>query len=224
MKEKFPEISLIVAMTESGLIGKDGGLPWKSSLDMKWFREHTVGWPVIVGRRTAEGMGKKFPLQNRPCVVVSSKVDSTFGAILPGIRELAFNSLYTACSYFSNFDKVFIAGGAKVYRSAFEAVWVSGEPMVDSVIKTVFPNECILDYERLENDTVPVMGDKYLDKDTLSRIKEPQFSLAESQYYEYLPKKNLYYDHKKDEVIALKDGDTLFPWVRFEIWKRQKSK
>jgi dihydrofolate reductase len=51
-----PIIALVVAIGENGAIGKGGGLPWRLSSDMRYFRKITMGKPVIMGRRTFKSL------------------------------------------------------------------------------------------------------------------------------------------------------------------------
>ncbi len=62
-------LSLIVAVAENGVIGRDGGLPWRLSSDLKTFRRLTMGKPLIMGRRTFDSIGK--PLDGRDNIVVT---------------------------------------------------------------------------------------------------------------------------------------------------------
>ena len=55
------EIFLIYARAANGTIGKDGGIPWHISQDMKRFRALTMGKPMIMGRKTFESFGKPLP-------------------------------------------------------------------------------------------------------------------------------------------------------------------
>ena len=64
-------ISLIWAMTDERVIGISNSLPWKLPADMKWFRQNTLGKPIIMGRKTFESFGAK-PLPQRLNIIVSS--------------------------------------------------------------------------------------------------------------------------------------------------------
>lgn len=55
------EISLIAAMDRNRVIGADGDLPWHLPADLRWFRQHTLGKPVIMGRRTWASIGRPLP-------------------------------------------------------------------------------------------------------------------------------------------------------------------
>lgn len=69
MTEK-PVISLIAAMTHDRVIGIGNRLPWKLPSDMRWFRQQTMGKPIIMGRKTFESFGAK-PLPGRMNIIVS---------------------------------------------------------------------------------------------------------------------------------------------------------
>lgn len=53
--------SIIFACDRGGVIGKDGKLPWHLPEDLKYFKEKTLGYPIIMGRKTFEGLGKPLP-------------------------------------------------------------------------------------------------------------------------------------------------------------------
>jgi len=53
--------SLIAAVAENGVIGKDGHLPWKIGSEWAYFKKTTLGRPVIHGRKSFESLGKPLP-------------------------------------------------------------------------------------------------------------------------------------------------------------------
>lgn len=63
------DVAIYVAIAENGVIGRDGGLPWRLSSDLKRFKADTMGKPIIMGRKTYEGIGR--PLPGRLNVVVT---------------------------------------------------------------------------------------------------------------------------------------------------------
>jgi dihydrofolate reductase len=63
-------IALVVARARNGVIGRDGGLPWRLKSDMAWFRASTMGKPILMGRKTWDSLPKK-PLPGRLNVVLS---------------------------------------------------------------------------------------------------------------------------------------------------------
>ena len=102
-------ISLIWAMNDDRVIGIDNRLPWKLPADMKWFRRHTLGKPVIMGRSTFESFGAK-PLPKRLNIVVSK--NSTYqaeGAVMAV-------SLDDALQKAGDVEEVMIIGGSSIYE------------------------------------------------------------------------------------------------------------
>ena len=64
------KVVLVVAIAENGIIGRDGGLPWRLSTDMKRFKARTMGKPIIMGRKTWESFPRR-PLPGRHNIVIS---------------------------------------------------------------------------------------------------------------------------------------------------------
>ena len=64
-----PSLTLIVAVADSGVIGRDNTLPWHLPEDLKRFKRLTMGKPMVMGRRTFESIGK--PLPGRHNIVVT---------------------------------------------------------------------------------------------------------------------------------------------------------
>ena len=107
-------LSLIVAMDCNRLIGRENGLPWHLSDDLKRFKAITMGKPIIMGRGTFESIGR--PLPGRRNIVVSRNPDfSAAGCECAG-------DLSQAVSLASNADEAIIIGGAQIYRQALPLV------------------------------------------------------------------------------------------------------
>ncbi|MGV8838690.1 MAG: dihydrofolate reductase [Bauldia sp.] len=109
-----PRFALIAAVADNGVIGADGGMPWRLSTDMKRFRALTMGKPVVMGRKTYDSLGK--PLAGRTNIVV------TRGAALPepvvtvGSLPAGLDAaLATARS--GGVDEVMIIGGGTIYAA-----------------------------------------------------------------------------------------------------------
>lgn len=102
-------ISLIWAMADDRVIGIDNRLPWKLPADMQWFRRHTLGKPIIMGRRTFESFGGK-PLPQRTNIVITS--DPAYQA--EGI--VVVNSIDAALAAAGEADEVMIIGGMSFYQ------------------------------------------------------------------------------------------------------------
>jgi dihydrofolate reductase len=105
-------VSLIVAVSENGVIGRDGGLPWRLSADLKHFKSTTMGHHLIIGRRTWDEVGK--PLPGRAMVVITRS-----RRFAPEDVRVA-HSLEQALDIAHDDDEPFIGGGAQIYRRALE--------------------------------------------------------------------------------------------------------
>ena len=107
--------SIIVAVSENNVIGKDNGLPWKLSADLKRLKSLTMGHHILMGRKTWESLGK--PLPGRTNVVITTQKDySAPGATL-------VNSLEEALTVSSGDNEIFIFGGAEIFRKSLP--WVN---------------------------------------------------------------------------------------------------
>jgi dihydrofolate reductase len=68
-------IALVVAIAEDGVIGRDGGLPWRLSTDMKRFKAITMGHPIVMGRKTWESFPRPGPLPGRTNIIITRDPD-----------------------------------------------------------------------------------------------------------------------------------------------------
>ncbi len=119
------EIIIIAAMAANRVIGKNGTIPWHLPEELQWFKATTMGHPLIMGRKTCESIGR--PLPGRTTIVVSRHPHASF----PGCRMAA--SLTEALCQCTDCDKVFIAGGAQIYKLAL--------PFADTILLSVLDQE-----------------------------------------------------------------------------------
>jgi len=104
--------SIIVAMSENGLIGHEGDLPWRLSEDLRRFKEITMGKPIIMGRKTWESIGR--PLSGRPHVVISR--DPNYAA--EGVDVVHSFKQALARAHELGSAEIMVIGGADIYRLA----------------------------------------------------------------------------------------------------------
>lgn len=100
-------VSLIAALAENRVIGRDNALPWRLPADLKRFRRLTTGHPVILGRKNYESIGR--PLPDRTNIVVTRKG----GYLAPGC--IVVDSLAAAYTAAGETSEIFIIGGAEIY-------------------------------------------------------------------------------------------------------------
>lgn len=147
-------ISLIVAIARNGVIGKSSGeMSWHVSEEFKHFKNTTKGFPVIMGRKTFQTLGK--PLKDRLNVVLTKNPDfkTEFDEVI------IFSSLDEALQFCrnNNYEKVFIIGGAEIYKLAL--------PIVDEMIISIMKFEAEGDVYFPEFNEAEWSKEKIMDKE-----------------------------------------------------------
>lgn len=118
-------ITLIAAMDENRVIGRENQMPWDLPSDRKRFHATTRGHPIIMGRKTYESIGK--PLSARTNIVLSRQQDyRAAGCVIAHDLESAFTAVAGA-------DEVFICGGEEVFRETIA--------LADRIILTIVHEE-----------------------------------------------------------------------------------
>lgn len=100
-------LSLIVAMTQNRVIGKDNQMPWHLPADLAWFRQNTTGKPVIMGRKTFESIGR--PLPKRTNIVLSRQPFEHDGVIWK-------DSLESAVDFVHDSEEIMLIGGGQLFN------------------------------------------------------------------------------------------------------------
>jgi len=148
-------ISIVVARSRNGVIGRDGGLPWRLPSDLRHFRELTTGHTVVMGRRTFESLPPAFrPLPDRRNVVLSS----ASGYRAEGAE--VFTSLEGALA--SCADGCFVIGGGVTYREALPLTQRVYATEVDADVggDVFFPTLPEADWRRVERSE-PIVENDY---------------------------------------------------------------
>ena len=115
-------ISLVAAVSENDVIGKDNKLLWNLPNDMKFFKNITWAMPVIMGRKTYEALGK--PLGGRKNIVITRSTD------FHPDNVIVVSSLDAALKAAADTDakEAFITGGGEIYKEAM--------PLADKLVVT----------------------------------------------------------------------------------------
>tara|TARA_B100000886_G_C20371962_1_gene470022 strand:- start:123 stop:596 length:474 start_codon:yes stop_codon:yes gene_type:complete len=141
-----PICKAIVAVSQNGVIGKNGDLPWRLSGDLKWFRKITMGHTLIMGRKTWDSLPGALP--GRENWVLSRSMKQT-----EGIRV------------FNNFDRVlenasgktlFVIGGGELYRQTLS---YCKEIFVTEVLRTVEGGDAFFPPFEDQYDAVEVLDE-----------------------------------------------------------------
>lgn len=145
-------ISLIVARTLNKVIGKENAMPWHLPVDLAWFRQNTLGKPVIMGRKTYESIGRLLP--KRPNIILSRsnfKVEGAESAqsLLQGV-ELARD--------FAKSGEIMIIGGGELFQQAM--------PMAEKLYLTEIQTELDGDtFFEFDEQNWQLMSEKWSDVD-----------------------------------------------------------
>ncbi len=111
-------VGIYAAVAENGVIGRDGGLPWRLSTDLKRFKAGTMGKPIVMGRKTWESFPKR-PLPGRLNIVVTRDSDyRADGAEVVGSLQDALTLARTKGRCMVGADEICIIGGGEIYRQA----------------------------------------------------------------------------------------------------------
>jgi len=132
------KIVIIVAVARNGVIGRaTGEMPWHVSEDFKHFKKKTMGFPIIMGRKSFESLGK--PLKGRENIVIThnKNLNSEFDNVK---FFYSFDDAINYCKSQVN-EKVFITGGGEIYR---QSISIADEMIIsymkfDAVGDVTFP-------------------------------------------------------------------------------------
>jgi dihydrofolate reductase len=125
-----PIVSVIVAISENFAIGERNMIPWHLPVDLKYFRNLTMGHIVIMGRKTFDSIGRELPLRRNIVVTTHPAIAST--------TPFWANSLNEAISLAKNLNEteIFIIGGGMIYEQS-QNLW---DKMYITKVNTFIPN------------------------------------------------------------------------------------
>jgi dihydrofolate reductase len=148
------EIVMIAAMGTNRVLGKDNQLLWHIAEDLQHFKALTTGFPVVMGRKTFEAIGK--PLPNRRNIVISrSKADF-------GVRVEVLNSLEQVLELLKDEKRICVAGGGEIYEkfmphaNKLEITEVDLSPEGD----TYFPFWNKEEWTTIKSEVLPALGQR----------------------------------------------------------------
>ena len=151
------KISIVVAHSANNVIGKDGGLPWHLSEDLKRFKAITMGKPIIMGRRTCESIGRALP--GRQNIVITRQADFIAEGcdVVSGINE--------ALQIAGDADEVMIIGGGNIYSQFLSTTTRIYRTRIEATIDgdTFFPELDAADWQLVESESFARNSDRELE-------------------------------------------------------------
>ncbi|NOX19147.1 MAG: dihydrofolate reductase [Chlorobi bacterium] len=123
---------IIAAVAENGVVGKENKIPWRIPNELRFFRETTMGFPVLMGRKTFESIGKI--LDGRTNIILSKTLKRS---VVAGAR--VFADFETSEKFIEklNAEKYFIIGGASVFNQFIN----SADELIISKIKGAYEGD-----------------------------------------------------------------------------------
>jgi dihydrofolate reductase len=150
-----PQIVLVVAVAENGVIGADGGLPWRVRADLRRFRKVTMGKPMVMGRKTFASIGRL--LDGRDSIVVTRQEGfAAEGAFVAGSIEEAL-SLAAERAAARGANEICVIGGAEIFAQTLpladrlDITHVAAKPRGD----VFFPQIDAAAWEEVSRETLP---------------------------------------------------------------------
>ena len=114
----FPEIVLIVAVAENGVIGADGAIPWRLKSDMQRLKAMTMGKPVVMGRKTFVSLRR--PLPGRTNIVVTRDANYRAAGAVVTTSFAAARAVATGDALRRFATEIAVIGGAEIYAQWIE--------------------------------------------------------------------------------------------------------
>ncbi len=173
-----PSFVAVVACTPSGVIGLNGGMPWKLGSDLRRFKAMTMGGTLVMGRKTFDSIGK--PLPGRKTIVLT-RVPPTISESVAHDNPAGVDASNSQISWRKSVDEVlslsavlgkstYVVGGAEIYRlfmPFYAEIWLTqvwsavlGDTSIDLPLKDYHLSECVR-YPQTGQDSVPTEFRRY---------------------------------------------------------------
>lgn len=146
------KLSLICAMDENMVIGKNNSLPWHLPEDLKYFKRTTMGKCIIMGRKTYESIGRPLPGRTNIIVTRSRDYEVENARVVDCLTDAI--ELAETVSYIDGAEEAFIIGGAELYRHALPFVDRMHLTMVHAEVEgdTYFPDFDVAEWQEVSKE------------------------------------------------------------------------
>lgn len=138
----LPEIVLVYAVAENGVIGHDNTIPWRLKSDMQRFKALTIGKPIVMGRKTFESFPRR-PLPGRTNIVITRNAGYTADGAVVATSLDAARAIATGDALRRSAAEIAIIGGAEIYAQwmpladRLEVTEVHARPVGDTTLPPV---------------------------------------------------------------------------------------
>lgn len=163
------KISLVAAMANNRVIGRDNKMPWHIPSELKYFKKITMGKPIVMGRKTFESLGR--PLPGRKNIIVSHTPKSPQAS---AHQVVWVSGVKQAIAAAGPVDELMVIGGGKIYQAFLpyaDRLYVT-EIDLEVSGDTYFPDyQSLFDWQQIESqqvtaeaEDIPAYSTRILDK------------------------------------------------------------
>ncbi|MBT8145271.1 MAG: dihydrofolate reductase [Gammaproteobacteria bacterium] len=144
------KLSLICAMDENMVIGRNNSLPWHLPEDLKYFKRTTMGKCIIMGRKTYESIGRPLPGRTNIIVTRSRDYEVENARVVDCLTDAI--ELAETIAFIDGSDEAFVIGGAELYKHALPFVDRMHLTMVHAEVEgdTFFPDFDVEEWEEVD--------------------------------------------------------------------------
>jgi dihydrofolate reductase len=112
------KLAFVVAVAKNGVIGRNGGMPWRLPTDLKHFRSLTMGKPIVMGRRTWDSIGRALP--GRETIVVTRDPNASVeGVHVAHSIEAGLHVAHEQAARMGA-DTIMIVGGSDIFAALLD--------------------------------------------------------------------------------------------------------
>jgi dihydrofolate reductase len=144
---------LVAAVARNGVIGSNGGLPWRLSSDMKRYKARTWGKPMVMGRKTFDSIGRALP--GRETIVVTRDPAFAFPGVFVAHGIEPGLALAQDRARAMGAEEIIVAGGAEIYAQTIARAnrLVITEVAVDAQGEARFPPIDLKQWREIRRET-----------------------------------------------------------------------
>jgi dihydrofolate reductase len=137
-----PQIVLVYAVAENGVIGQGNAIPWRLKSDMQRLKALTMGKPIVMGRKTYESFPKR-PLPGRTNIVITRNAGYQAAGVVVTTSLADARAVATGDALRRLVTEIAVIGGAEIYAQwmgiadRLEVTEVHAQPTGDTFMPPV---------------------------------------------------------------------------------------
>jgi dihydrofolate reductase len=109
-------VAMIAGVAANGVIGRDGGIPWRIQSDMAFFKRTTMGKPIVMGRKQYESVGRPLPGRTNIVVTRQDGYQPDGVIVIAGLDDALAEARAIAAA--DGVDEAMVIGGGEIYAQS----------------------------------------------------------------------------------------------------------